>query len=128
MKSLVTDLRHAVRALVQRPAFSAVVVVSPGQIESLLLNLGRGLDGARGLEHPRELYAKPVLAAGVVVGIVAAWFLARLLQGLLYGVEIHDPLVFAVVPAVLALVGVLSAAPPVRRAAGVDPMTVLREE
>ena len=40
--------------------------------------------------------------AGAVVGLGAAWTLARMIGTLLYGVAAHDPLSFSVAPAVLA--------------------------
>jgi len=45
----------------------------------------------------------------------------------LYGIQVIDPLVFLVVPAMLLLVAVAASYIPVRRAARVSPMTALRE-
>ena len=69
-----------------------------------------------------------LLAAGLVLGLLAAAGLTRLVSSVLYGVEAYDPLTFLAVPAVLILVGLLAAALPAARAARVDPITVLREE
>ena len=48
--------------------------------------------------------------------------------GLLFQVAPTDPLTFAVVPALLAVVALLASYLPARRASGVVPMEVLRRE
>jgi ABC-type lipoprotein release transport system permease subunit len=48
------------------------------------------------------------------------------LRALVYGVSTTDPLTFAVVPVIVVAVAVLAAMIPARRAARVDPATVLR--
>jgi len=64
--------------------------------------------------------------AGIVVGAVAALGLTRLIAGLLYGVSATDPVSFVAVMALLTFVALLASFIPARRAARVDPMTVLR--
>jgi predicted permease len=67
-------------------------------------------------------------AIGLVVGLLAAVGLARLISAFLYGVTTRDPLVFAVVPLVLAAVALLAVWLPARRASRVDPLIALRYE
>jgi ABC-type antimicrobial peptide transport system permease subunit len=69
-----------------------------------------------------------LLAAGLVLGLAAAWGTTRLLRGLLFEVTPADPL--ALGGAVLALVVTALAATAIsaRRAARVDPMVALRHE
>jgi predicted permease len=65
---------------------------------------------------------------GVGVALPAAFALSRLLTSQLYGVQPGDPLTFAASILVSALMVVLAAAIPARRAASVDPMQALRSE
>jgi putative ABC transport system permease protein len=65
---------------------------------------------------------------GAVIGLVGAAGAAKLLKGLLYGVSTLDPVAFIAVPVVLVGVAALAVYLPARRAAGVDPMRVLKAE
>ena len=69
-----------------------------------------------------------LLGAGIVLGIAAALISASVLQDMLYGTGSRNPLVLALVCAVVALAGVVAALIPARRAAKVDPMVALRYE
>ena len=68
---------------------------------------------------------KPV-AGGLVVGLIAAFGLARGLQGLVFGVSPTDPLTFLSLPAVLGVVAFLASLVPALRATRVDPLEALR--
>jgi ABC-type antimicrobial peptide transport system permease subunit len=65
---------------------------------------------------------------GLAIGVAASLASTRLLRSQLFGVEPADPLAYAVVVMVLALVALLACYVPARRAAGVDPMVALRQE
>jgi putative ABC transport system permease protein len=65
---------------------------------------------------------------GVVCGMLAAFFLVRLLAGMLYGVSIWDPVVFFAAPVFLILLTAIAAWLPARRAARLDPVQALRIE
>jgi predicted permease len=65
---------------------------------------------------------------GVVIGMASALALSRFIASVLYGVEAQDPMVFAIAPAVLALVALAAVWIPARRAGRVDPIQALRYE
>ncbi len=64
--------------------------------------------------------------AGVAIGAAAALLAARALRGFLYGVTAADPITYVVVAAALPLVAAAACWRPARRAATVDPMSLLR--
>ena len=66
--------------------------------------------------------------AGVGAGTVAAWYLADMVSGLLYGVEAQDPVTFAGVPALLLAVALVACWLPAVRATHVRPAAALRHE
>lgn len=66
--------------------------------------------------------------AGVGVGVLGALGATRWIQSLLYDVSATDPLVFAVLPLMLAFVALAACYLPARRAAKSDPLIALRSE
>src|SRR5436189_300252 len=68
---------------------------------------------------------RPVVA-GVVAGLVVAWWVVAVLQTYLFGVDGREPLYYVVVVAVLVATAALAAWLPARRAARVDPVAALR--
>jgi putative ABC transport system permease protein len=65
---------------------------------------------------------------GIASGVLAALFLSSLLRSLLFGVTVHDPLTFAVVPAFMFAVVLLASYWPARHASKVSPTVCLRYE
>jgi len=69
-----------------------------------------------------------LVAAGVVLGIVAALVGARILSKYLFGIHPSDPLTYAGVAVVFAVVALAATYVPARRAASIDPVVALRYE
>jgi putative ABC transport system permease protein len=69
-----------------------------------------------------------ITASGVAGGLLLAAWAAALLQHQLYGVRMHDPVVFVSTALTLAAVAVLSSWLPARRAGRVDAITTLHAE
>jgi predicted permease len=67
------------------------------------------------------------IVAGLAVGLAGSWWATRFIAPLLFQVKAHDRITFSGTAAVLVAVGVLAAWVPARRAARLDPATVLRE-
>jgi putative ABC transport system permease protein len=83
----------------------------PGQV--LRLVMGQGL--------------VPVVA-GIAVGLAASAVVTGVMRGLLFETNPLDPVTFAAVSALLALVAMLACYIPARRATRVDPMIAMRAE
>ena len=64
--------------------------------------------------------------AGVTVGLGAAFLLTRLIRSLLFGVDATDPITFAGIPFLLAIITLLACYIPAQRAARIDPLISLR--
>ena len=67
-------------------------------------------------------------AIGAALGLVAAWYLTRLVESLLFGVTPRDATIYLAVPSVLLATALLAALLPAWRASRVDPMRALRAE
>ena len=65
---------------------------------------------------------------GIVLGLGAAFGVARLLRFFLFEIRHTDPLIFSAVPALLLTVALAAAFVPARRAASVDPVRAMRED
>jgi predicted permease len=66
--------------------------------------------------------------AGIALGLVGAFFLAKLLAAQLYGVSTVDPMTYISVSVLVAIVTLAACFVPARRAMQVDPMVALRDD
>jgi len=65
---------------------------------------------------------------GIGVGVAGTFGAGRLMSGMLYGVEPHDPPTILVIAAGLAVAALVACYLPAAKAAGVDPVIALRQE
>ncbi len=146
--SKVTTMREVVRELSAPQRFSAAVLT--GFAAGALLLAGIGLFGVLAFgvaQRTREIGVRLALGAartevvgmivkqgmwlvaiGLVIGLAGSLAATRVLRSLLYETNVYDPLTFAIVPVLLALVSLAASYLPARRAAVVDPMVTLRSE
>ena len=144
----VTTMREVVRELSAPQRFSAAVLTAFAA--GALLLAGIGLYGVLAFgvaQRKREIGVRLALgasrgevlalivkqgmllaAAGLAIGFAGSIAASRLLRSLLYETDVYDPITFAIVPVLLAMVSLAACYLPARRAAVVDPMVTLRSE
>jgi ABC-type antimicrobial peptide transport system permease subunit len=69
-----------------------------------------------------------LVAMGAVAGVGASLLLGRWLESLLFGVNPYDATTYLVALALISVVAGVASYVPARRAAGVEPLTALRQE
>jgi len=67
-----------------------------------------------------------LLGIGLAVGVAGAFFAARVIRGLLFGVEPHDPTTFVGVGVLMAVIGIVACWIPALRASRIDPAITMR--
>ncbi len=86
--------------------------------------------GADGGTVQRLVVGKGVLLGGIglIIGLVAAYFLMSFMESMLYGVRSDDVLIYAITALLMSIVALAASWLPARRAARVDPVESLRVE
>jgi putative ABC transport system permease protein len=86
--------------------------------------------GAQPLNIMRMVLKQSVTSAvaGLLLGLAAAYALARYISSMLFEVTATDPLVFTAVPLLALIINLVAAYIPSRHAAKIDPSTALRNE
>jgi putative ABC transport system permease protein len=72
--------------------------------------------------------ATRLILVGLVVGLLGTAWLERLVQAFLFQGRSHDPVMYAIVAAVLFATGLIAALGPARTASQIDPFIALRTE
>jgi predicted permease len=143
--SEVREMQHRLQASVAQARFNTLLMLLLGVIGLVLSAIGvygviayfvahrqqeigiRMALGARGADVVGMVIVQGMqpVVVGVVLGVAGAWGSSRLLTSYVHGVTPTDPLTFAAVVAVLAVVALLATMVPARRAVRVDPTRVL---
>jgi predicted permease len=69
-----------------------------------------------------------VVVTGLTAGAIAAWWFARGVQSFLYDIDARDPVVFAMVLGVLAVIALAACWIAARKAGRIDPLAALRAD
>ena len=119
-------------------AIAAVLIAAAGLYGLLSYSVGQrtreiGVRLALGAQREDVLrmilrQASRLLAAGLFIGILAAFFTTKLVRSFLYGVAEHDWLTIVAVSVLLLVVGLVASYIPARRAAKIEPVEALRSE
>jgi ABC-type antimicrobial peptide transport system permease subunit len=89
------------------------------------IRMSLGADGGR-VQRMILREGGVLLAAGLASGVAGAFFAARVIRGLLFGVTPHDPLTLLAVATTMAVVGIVACWIPALRAARIDPALAMR--
>jgi predicted permease len=119
-------------------AFLALAVAAVGLYGIVSFSVNRRLRemgvrmalGARSIDVTRAVFAQlpRSLGVGLAAGMLGALALAKLIRAILYDVSPFDPVALLPVTGLLMGVGILACWIPARRAARVDPASVLRTD
>jgi putative ABC transport system permease protein len=144
VRTLDAELSRVVAA----PRFSAAVLMIFGGIALVLATIGvYGVMAFAAAQRTQEIAVRValgatraqvlrlvirdgviVVATGLLIGLIAAVWLAQSLAGLLYDVQPADPIALATVAAILSSVALFAAYLPARRATRVNAVDALRAE
>ena len=86
--------------------------------------------GARASQVRAMVLGQAALWAGIgiAIGLAGAFGLSRLLDSMVFGVSVTDPVIFGSVALGLGIIAIVAGYAPARRATRVDPMHALRNE
>ncbi|MFC1660459.1 ABC transporter permease [Gemmatimonadota bacterium] len=107
--------------------YSVLAFFVARRIHEIGIRVALGATGSRVLSLVMRR-GMTLVAIGLVLGLVGAFFVTRFLQDQLFQVEATDPVTFGLVSAALALVGALACLLPAWRALRIDPVRALQAE
>jgi predicted lysophospholipase L1 biosynthesis ABC-type transport system permease subunit len=128
--------------------FAASVSVSLGALALLIASIGvygvvsyvvsrslrevgiRMVLGATALEVQRMIVRQALrpVVIGMLLGIAAAAAVSQILEGVLFGISVFDPIAFIVAPLFVLLIAGAASLVPAHKTSHVDPMSTLRYE
>jgi predicted permease len=82
---------------------------APGRVQRMILSEGGRL-----------------VVIGLALGVIGSLAMSRLIQGLLFGVEAHDPMTLTAVALLMAAIGIAACWVPAARASRIDPSEAIR--
>jgi putative ABC transport system permease protein len=146
--SQVQSMREVVGSTIAQPRINTIVLSVFAGIALLLAAIGiYGVTSYAVAQRTREIGVRMALgarrgtvlglvvrqgmlpvAAGLAVGLLAAFAATRVMQSLLFEVNTTDPLTFASITALLAAIALVASVVPALRASRVDPVVALRSE
>jgi putative ABC transport system permease protein len=107
--------------------FSVMAYTVSLQTHEIGIRMALGAE-PRGVMRMIVLRGLRPIVAGVVVGVIASYYLTRVLSNQIYGIGVTDPWTFAGVVVGLAAIALAACVLPARRAMLVDPLIALRAE
>jgi predicted permease len=107
--------------------YGEIAFITQQRSREIGIRLALGADRATVLRMVVAQGAR-LIVASLLIGGVAAFVLTRLLRALVFDISTTDPLTFASMAAVIALIGLLASWLPSRRASGIDPVDAIRAE
>jgi putative ABC transport system permease protein len=107
--------------------YGVMAYVVAGQTHEIGIRMALGAERGAVLAmlFRRGMWTVP---AGLVVGLIPAYGLARRMRAAVFGVSAVGPTVFAGIPLVLLCAAAVAIYIPARRALKIDPMAALRNE
>jgi ABC-type antimicrobial peptide transport system permease subunit len=146
--ALVTTMEETLSEIVAEPRFSMLLLVIFAGVAIVLASVGiygvisynvtqrvgemgvRMALGARRVDVVGLVVGKAMAmaGAGVAIGLILSLWASGILKTMLFGVGIHDPLVFGSVGVFLLVVALTAALAPALRAARTDPTIAMRAD
>ena len=114
-------------ALSSAGVYGVMAYVVAGQTQEIGIRMALGAPPAAVLWRLFQ-HGMRTAIAGLIVGLIPAYALARLLRSVVFGVSAVNPAAFLGVPLLLILAAAAAIYIPARRALKVDPMAALRAE
>jgi putative ABC transport system permease protein len=146
--SNVATMEEVLSDKISRPRTAAILSLAFGAIGLILTAIGvygvmsysvstrtheiglRTALGAQSADIMRFIVREGMIltGSGILTGVLAAFALTRLMQGLLFEITPTDPLTFIAVIVAVTTVATLASYIPARRALRVDPLVALRDQ